>query len=441
MAFTNNYTSFGRNPAQGSQKVILYKWRHENIFDRLDNAIPALPYGLGKSYGDSCLNEDGTLIDCSKLNKFIHFDRAEGVILCEAGVTLKEIINVVLPTGFFLPTTPGTKYITLGGAIANDVHGKNHHSAGTIACSILEFELLRSDGNRYICSPNINSELFYATIGGLGLTGIITWAKLKLQKVPSAYIKQESIKFYSLDEFFEINEASEHSYEFTVSWIDPKLKRGNIKGIYMRGNYALSDETPQKTHSSIAPIALPISAPLINLSTIAIFNKLYFAKQLKKSQQSIVHYDNYFYPLDSLLNWNNLYGKRGFYQYQFVIPHENSKKNLNCILSIFNEYGLNSFLTVLKSFGNLTSRGMMSFPAPGITLAIDFPATAPNVLKAMHEADSIVSACGGKLYPAKDARMSSRDFMQFYPQWEAFSKFIDIKLSSSFWRRVTSEAK
>lgn len=431
------YKSFGNIAKLKHNNVINLNWSSDRL-SFLDSES-YLAFGAGRSYGDSCLNQNGILIDLSNMNKFISFDKEQLTLECEAGTTFKDILEIITPNNLFFNTTPGTKYLTLGGAIANDVHGKNHFHASSFGSSVLELELLRSDGKSYLCSMNKYPDLFKATIGGLGLTGIITKAKFRLDKIPSLYIKQESIKFTSLTEFFEINEESEEKYEFTVSWIDPKLRSAKIRGIYLRGNYAYPDEII-KTRSLKKKIKkFPFRFPLINKTTINFFNYFYYHVQSAKKNKMILHYDNFFYPLDNILNWNNAYGRKGFYQYQFVIPMDNAESNLKNILNVFNKYELNSFLTVLKSFGEKVSPGLISFPKRGITLAIDFPASSKNVILAMNEADRIVINCGGSLYPAKDARMSPFVFRNSFPNWKEFSQYIDPKFSSSFWQRVSRE--
>src|SRR5258705_5813909 len=214
------YQSWGRYPKlRPPCDVKIVEWRHEPPnWKSLDRSV--LPYGYGRSYGDSCLNEDGTLLDMRGLKLFIEFDQTNGVLRCEAGVTLAEILDLIVPRGWFLPTVPGTKIVSVGGAIANDIHGKNHHSAGTFGRHIRRFELLRSTGECFICSPTENVELYQATIGGLGLTGLILWAEIGLKRVASPFIETEKIRFANVDELFELTAESEHDYEYTVSWID-----------------------------------------------------------------------------------------------------------------------------------------------------------------------------------------------------------------------------
>lgn len=434
------YESWGRYPKHRPSKVVPLFWRSEipelGAFDK-----KLLPYAYGKSYGDSCLNDGGILLDTKGLNKLIAFDDETGIIRCEAGVTLDAILDFATPRGWFLTVTPGTKYISVGGAVANDVHGKNHHREGTFGRHVKRFELLRSNGEKLICSPDDNSDMFKATIGGLGLTGLITWVEFKLTKSPTPFFATESIKFDSLDEFFEINSESEKDFEYTVSWVDTTSTDGNFgRGLYNRGVKAdpALHKIPKLPKKGLLPF--PIEAPFINTCSVNAFNILYYNKQLSKVEKAISHYDPFFYPLDAVDGWNKAYGKNGFLQYQFVVPFGNERKTISDILKTITKSGLSSFLTVLKTMGDVVSPGMLSFPRPGVTLATDFRFSGSKTLEMVSGLDEIVRASGGIIYPAKDARMSGKDFRHFYPMWKEFKQYIDPKFSSSFWRRVTEEA-
>lgn len=434
------YQSFNKYPRIKDQEIKKIFWKNQ-IPDINSLEKKVLPYGKGKSYGDSCLNENGILIDIANLNRFISFDDETGVMRCESGVTLEQILDLIVPKGWFLPVTPGTKLITVGGAIANDVHGKNHHRDGTFGCHVIKFELVRSDGT-YICSEEENTELFNATIGGLGLTGLITWVEFKNKKVPSPFLAIESVKFKNLDEFYEIDKESEKDWRYVVSWVDTSSKGENLgRGLYGRGNFADPEKFNLPNLKEKKKITFPIEAPLINGLSVKAFNILYYSKQLKKVDKSITHYDPFFYPLDAVYDWNKAYGKKGFLQYQFVIPFGNHRDALKDIMTLISKSGLSSFLTVLKRFGDVKSPGMLSFPKPGITMAVDFRMDGKTTLDKLKEIDKLVIDAGGILYPAKDARMSAQDFQKFYPQWQEFEKYIDPKFSSSFWRRVTNNTK
>lgn len=429
------YSSFGRYPKAAPAKVEKLFWRSE-IPELNQYSKKVLPFGLGKSYGDSCQNNGGVLLDTSAMKKLIAFNPEKDTITVEAGITLKEVLDFIVPRGYFLHSTPGTKLITVGGAIANDVHGKNHHKKGTFGTHIIRFELLRSDGSRTICSTEENNGLFRATIGGLGLTGLITWAEFSIMRVPSQFIKYENIKFGSIEEFFVINAESE-DFEGTVSWIDCGSKKTMGRGIFTRGSFADPnlDDLPKEPKGDKS-ITFPFDFNFANPLTVKMFNFAYYAKQLKTIQAGIGHYNSFFYPLDAIYEWNKGYGKKGFLQYQFVLPFEGCIDNLKHIFNTIIDSNMQSCLTVLKTFGDIKSPGMLSFPRPGVTFAIDFPMKGAKTLSILRETDKIAAAAGGVIYPAKDARMSREHFQAFYPAYEEFKQYIDPKFSSDFIRRV-----
>ncbi len=435
--------SWGRYPPVEAQAVVTPEWI-DDVATALQAPGAVLPYGLGRSYGDSCLNEGGVLIDTSRLRRFIAFDDATGTLRCEAGVTLTDILRFAVPRGWFLPTSPGTKFVTIGGAIANDVHGKNHHVAGTFGRHVTRFELLRSDGQRFVCSPSENEALFRATIGGLGLTGIILWAEIRLRAVSGPFIDMESIRFGSLDEFFEVSSESDTSSEFTMSWVDCMATGKSMgRGLFMRGNHAWQPRIPGKSGDFKQRLSMPFDVPsgLITGPLLKAFNTALYHRQLPKRMRRTVPYDPFFYPLDSIGNWNRLlYGKRGFFQHQCVIPHEAAREALTAIFEQTAAAGQGSFLAVLKEFGDLESPGMMSFPRPGATLALDFANLGDSTLRLLNSLDDIVLAHGGAVYPAKDARMSPRMFEASFPKWREFAPYVDQRFSSSFWRRVTGDS-
>jgi len=399
-----------------------------------------LPYGNGRSYGDSCLNGDGVLLQARGLDRFIRFDPVEGRIACEAGVLLAEILEVVIPAGWFLPVTPGTKFVTVGGAIANDVHGKNHHRVGTFGCHVLEFELLRSDGTRLTCSRTENAGWFGATIGGLGLTGLITWADLQLKRIDSVWIDRESVQFFGLDSFFDWSTASDRDYEYTVAWVDCASSGKALgRGIFFRGNHARKDSPPARPRGKKL-LGLPLTPPvsLVNNATVRVFNALYYRRAKAVPSASRQHYDAFFYPLDRIDAWNRIYGPKGLLQYQCVVPLADARAVLREALLRIGSAGTGSFLAVLKLFGAQSSPGIMSFPRPGATLALDFPNHGTDVFRLLDELDGLVSEAGGAVYPAKDARMAATRFRRYFPRWEEFSNFVDPRFSSSLWRRVAA---
>jgi len=407
-----------------------------------------LPFGNGRSYGDSNLNPGGALLLGAQLDRFIDFDPATGVLRCEGGVLLHTILKLIVPQGWFLPVTPGTQFVTVGGAIANDVHGKNHHLAGSFGNHVRCLELLRSDGTRRLCSPTEHTEWFDATIGGLGLTGLITWAEIQLKRVANPCMDSESIRFRSLEEFFALNAASERDFEYTVSWIDCAFEGKRLgRGLFNRANHAPAvidtSRVPKGLPATLADTAkrVPLTPPisLINTLSLKSFNTLYFHKQWNDVERGLVHYRPFFYPLDALLEWNRIYGPKGFYQYQSVVPPERALATTRQMLQTIAHSGMGSFLAVLKQFGEPRSRGMLSFPQPGTTLALDFPNSGPKLMRLFDELDRIVLAAGGRLYPAKDGRIGAAIFQAGHPQWRAFSEFVDPRFSSGFWRRVTGQ--
>jgi FAD/FMN-containing dehydrogenase len=433
----NEYHSWGRYPHVRHNAVYKASWADEipSIVDQVDIS-GCLPYGLGRSYGDSCLNEGRTLLDCSRLNRILGFDRQTGRLWCEAGVSLADILEVAVPAGWFLPVTPGTKFVTIGGATANDVHGKNHHRSGTFGSHVIGLHLYRSDVEHVACSGNENREMFSATIGGLGLTGVILSAEIQMKPITGNLIAVETLPFCSLDEFISISNESDLSHEYTVAWIDC-FSGERPRGIFFRGNHAAdSVNTKRKGLSPRVPFAFP--EWVLNHLTIQAFNTIYYRWNRLKSGKGNVHFDPFFYPLDSIQDWNLVYGKSGFVQHQCIVPNS-AGKALEEMLRVVKKSGLGSFLAVMKRFGDRRSPGLLSFPRPGITLTLDFPVRGEKTLPLMESLDRIVLEAGGALYPAKDARMSPTMFESSFPNWRDFRRFIDPKLSSSFWRRVTRE--
>jgi FAD/FMN-containing dehydrogenase len=433
-----SYLSWGRNTRPAHRSVFRPSWADElGCFDDAD--APLLAFGLGRSYGDSCLNDGGYLIDISAMDHVLAFDAATGLMRCAAGVSLAAMLQVAVPQGWFLPVTPGTKFVTIAGAVANDVHGKNHHCAGTIGCHVTSFELMRSDGARFLCSRDRNMEWFAATIGGLGLTGIIVWVEIQLSKIHSSKIAVDTLAFHSLKEFLDITAESEQAgFAYTVAWIDC-LSGRNARGIFYRGNHAESGVLVAKAAGEggpRVPFALPEFA--LNRITVKAFNTLYYRLKSGTKKSQLVDYDPFFYPLDAVRDWNLIYGRRGLVQYQCVVP-EAASEAFQEILSAISESGEGSFLGVIKKFGGIASPGLLSFPRPGLTLALDFPFRGDRTLRLFNHLDQIVLSVNGALYPAKDARMSRRMFEASYPNLERFRPFVDPHLSSGFWRRMQLE--
>jgi FAD/FMN-containing dehydrogenase len=413
--------------------------RHEP-FPELDSVSSVLPYGNGRSYGDSCLNVGAGLLKTRGLDRFIEFDPQTGLLTCEAGTLLAQILEQFVPQGWFLPVSPGTCFVTVGGAIANDVHGKNHHSAGTFSRHVASFELVRSDGQRLLCSPTRNPEWFAATAGGLGLTGLVTWAQLQLRRIPGRHMDVETLRFGNLDEFLALAAESDQEFEYTVAWVDC-LGRGKHlgRGLLQRANHAPS---PAGAPAHRKQLSVPFTPPfsLVNTASLRIFNTAYYNLPPAARRRELLDYEPFFYPLDSILCWNRLYGPHGLFQYQCVIPQASGREATAALLEAIGRSGMGSFLAVLKVFGPVESPALLSFPQPGITLALDFPNRGAALEQLFTVLDAIVRDAGGRLYPAKDGRMPADLFRSGYPRWREFSSYVDPRCSSSFWRRVTESA-
>jgi len=399
----------------------------------LQSHKPALTYGMGRSYGDVCLNPGGTLWKTTKLDRFISFNNKTGILRCEAGVLLRDIQRLFIPRGWILPVTPGTQLATVGGAIANDVHGKNHHALGSFGDHVLQIRLVRSTGETSDCSRSLHLNWLTATVGGLGLTGVIVEAEIQLQKVGSAWLNTETLAYANLDEFFQLADDSEAKWQHTVSWID--CLSGIGRGIFMRGNpLAEAGRITPKTRPLTMPFTPPVS--LVNRLSLHPFNNAYFYLKKKQAGPKIVHYEKFFYPLDNLLEWNRMYGPKGFFQYQSVVPRSVGKQAVQAMLEEIARSGEGSFLAVLKTFGNREAIGMMSFPQPGVTLALDFSNNGIRTLKLLERLDAIVWEAGGRIYPAKDARMPRDLFERGYPKLHEFLAYRDPGISSSLSRRL-----
>lgn len=436
------FESWGRYPKLEA-KVVPLNWTCEFPL-RPPPASRMLAVGAGRSYGDVCLLGHGTLLRTrgpgltGGMDRLLDFDSATGALCCESGTTLGEILDFAMPRGFFLPVLPGTKFVTVGGAIANDIHGKNHHLAGTFGRHVQRFELVRSDGRQLICSPAQNADWYAATIGGMGLTGLISWAELKLRPVISRRIQYMGIKFSGIEEFVALS-ARNAKNEYTVAWIDCMATGKNFaRGIFMAGDH---DSIPSPLRrSKPTRLSLPFDFPefMLNHATVGLFNSLYYSRQRGKVKSSTVDYEPFFFPLDRMRHWNRMYGRSGLLQFQCVIPWEPDHRGLTEILKSITRSGLASFLAVLKVFGDVPSPGMMSFPRPGITLALDFPIRHEVSFDLLERLAAITLEHGGRMYPAKDATMTAAQFQAFYPQWKKFAAYIDPAFDSAFWQRVSA---
>jgi FAD/FMN-containing dehydrogenase len=400
---------------------------------RVVSGVNGLPYGNGRSYGDVCLNPEGILWTTRGLDRFMAFDSELGLLTCESGVLLQDIQRTMVPQGWMLPVTPGTQQVTVGGAIANDIHGKNHHVLGSFGDHVKSLRLLRTDGDVIVCGPDQQTQWFKATVGGMGLTGVVTQATLQLRSIHGPWLEAENLPFQQLPEFFQLADDSEAGWEHTVSWIDCLNSQG--RGVFMRGNHVAVESGPQPSKGGVVvPLVPPIS--LVNKLSLRPFNLAYYQLQARKRQKTLVHYEPFFHPLDNVHHWNRIYGPKGFYQYQSVVPRNVGKEAVAAMLQTISAVGEGSFLAVLKTFGERQSVGMMSFPMPGVTLALDFPNKGEKTHSLLRSLDAIVRDAGGRIYAAKDARMPRDLFESGYPQWTEFVKYRDPGISSAMSRRL-----
>ena len=431
---TRQPRSWNRFPVIEDQTIRVLYDRHAPI-PRGHGTVIA--HGNGRSYGDVCLNGGGTVLLTRQLDKFIDFDRTTGRLTCEPGVLLDEILALSVPAGWFLPVTPGTRFVTVGGAIANDVHGKNHHTAGSFGHHVRRLWLRRSDGAEINCGPTSQSDWFTATVGGLGLTGLITSVEIQLARIPGEWFQTRTSRFGALDEFFDLSTEADANWPYAAAWVDCDSAHGDrIRGIFFSGRH--TEDQPPGRRTSSRNWRMPLDPPLslINGLTVKAFNRVYWHRQNTNSSTSLRHYAPFLFPLDNVFEWNRVYGPRGFLQHQCVLPPADAKPALKALLARIAASGQGSFLSVLKRFGDMRPAGMLSFARPGVTLALDFPMRGPSTLRLLDELDSIVRDAGGAIYPAKDARMSARTFREGFPGLESFSSFVDPNFSSSFWRRV-----
>lgn len=404
------------------------------------DARKVLAVGLGRSYGDSIVNGDGCLVDMSGCSRIQRFDREAGILQAEAGLSFDEALRVIVPAGWFLPTTPGTRFVTLGGAVANDVHGKNHHAAGAFGCSVRRLGLLRSDGSEHTLEAAAGSSLFRATVGGLGLTGIITWVELALARVSSAHLAVERVPFPDVKSFFRLAAEAGPTHEHTVAWIDcANGGKALGRGIFQRANWA--DAGGLAPHPAKIGATVPLEAPTFALNglTVRAFNALYWRLQRLGPARTTQHYGPFFYPLDAIAHWNRLYGRRGFYQYQCVVPPRDAEAAVVEMVRQIARAGAGSFLAVLKTLGPRASPGFLSFPCEGATLALDFPNRGARTLDLLARLDAVVAEAGGRLYAAKDGRMPAAMFRAGYcSHLPRFAAEIDPAFGSEFWQRVSA---
>ncbi len=391
-----------------------------------------LAHGLGRSYGDAALLSDGQVVLTRKLDRMLNFNELEGTLTCESGVSLQEIIHTFLPRGFFPPVLPGTQFVTVGGAIGCNIHGKNHHIDGCFGDHVTEMDVLLASGDVVTCSASEHADLFWATIGGMGLTGIILSATIRLTPVQSDALDIETIRCENLDDFFQTSDDS-GNFTHVVSWIDTVASKKNLgRSVFMRGRHATDASNVDR--SSVDRLATAIgklangksfnSNLLLNRFTVRAFNEAYFRKEKKGMVKSTVHYKPFFFPLDAVANWNYIYGPRGFLQYQLVVPERAAVREALELVASSKEA---SFLSVLKEFGD-RDHGGLSFPRSGFTLAMDFPNTGKPLLTLFEKLDALVLEAGGRIYLGKDARLPSKLVAQMYPEldrWREVQKTYD----------------
>ncbi|MES2819183.1 MAG: FAD-binding oxidoreductase [Pseudomonadota bacterium] len=369
--------------------------------------------GMGRSYGDSALHDQ--VLGTQHLQHLLAFDPQQGTLRCQAGTTLGQLLDVLVPRGWFLPVTPGTRFVSVGGAVASDVHGKNHHLHGCFSEFVDELLLGLADGSLLTCSRSVHPDLFHATCGGMGLTGLILEVSLRLTPIRSAYIAQTTFKAANLEEALQLFEAQQHR-TYSVAWIDCLASGADLgRSLLMVGEHAGGGglQLPPKRTLSV-PLDMP--AALLNRASMQAFNSLYYQRVRQAKSRQRVDYQSFFYPLDGIGQWNRLYGKQGFLQYQFVIPKAAGLEGMRAILSRIAASHRGSFLAVLKAFGE-QNRNPLSFPLEGYTLALDFKYDSA-LFPLLEELDARVLEQGGRIYLTKDARMSEQTFKRSYPAWE-----------------------
>lgn len=432
-----NLSGFGKYP-----KAKCRVTRPPGIFEinEILKTDSVLARGLGRSYGDSSLNDKGVVAESILMNRFIAFDEETGILKCEAGVTYKDILDTFVLREWFPAVTPGTKYVTMGGAIASDVHGKNHHNVGSFSSFLLSFKILLASGDIMECSRTENSDLFWATVGGMGLTGFILEAEIQLKKISSPFLTNRSLKLKNMDELFDKLEEFDADYHYSVAWMDIVASGKSYgRNVLLLGNHAESIELTNKLKAISSKkyiekkISVPFEVPFATLNKVSItlFNSAFY--MAAKNKIEFVHYDKYFYPLDFILNWNHIYSKSGLIQYQLNVPEDKGKEAIDKVLKKVVAFGGGSFLAVLKKMG--AQDGILSFPFKGYTLSMDFP-VKKGVVEMCKVLDEIVVDYGGRNYLTKDSILDEKTFKQMYNGvWE---KWMKIKMKYDPENKFTS---
>ncbi|MFG2678527.1 FAD-binding protein [Streptomyces sp. NPDC048392] len=420
-------TGWGRTAPTAALLVRPRTYEEAAVAVRQCGARGSIARGLGRAYGDAAQNAGGAVLDMTALDRVHAIDVAGGTVLCDAGVSLHRLMKVLLPLGWFVPVTPGTRYVTVGGAIGADIHGKNHHVSGSFARHVVSLELLTADGRVRTVTPG--TPLFDATAGGMGLTGVILTATLRLQPVETALMSVDTERATDLDDLMDRLTATDHRYRYSVAWID-LLARGRATGraVLTRGDHAPLDALPARSRARREPLAFRTSrlpaAPdllpdgLLGRSTVGLFNELWYRKAPRACRGRIQRISTFFHPLDGVPHWNRVYGRGGFVQYQFVVGH-GREEALRRIVRRLSARRCPSFLAVLKRFGE-ADPGWLSFPLPGWTLALDIPAGLPGLGAFLDELDEEVAGAGGRVYLAKDSRLRPELLAAMYPRLDDF---------------------
>ncbi|MFB8747899.1 FAD-dependent oxidoreductase [Streptomyces parvulus] len=420
-------TGWGRTAPTAARLIRPRTYEEAALAVRECGARGGIARGLGRAYGDAAQNAGGAVLDMTALDRVHAVDVAGGTVLCDAGVSLHRLMELLLPLGWFVPVTPGTRYVTVGGAIGADIHGKNHHVSGSFARHVVALELLTADGQVRTVTPG--TPLFDATAGGMGLTGVILTATLRLQPVETALMSVDTERAADLDDLMARLTATDHRYRYSVAWID-LLARGRATGraVLTRGDHAPLDALPARARARRAPLAFRTSrlpaAPdlvpdgLLGRTTVGLFNELWYRKSPRLSRGRLQRISTFFHPLDGVPHWNRIYGRGGFVQYQFVVG-EGREEALRRIVRRISDHRCPSFLAVLKRFGE-ADPGWLSFPLPGWTLALDIPAGLPGLGAFLDELDEEVAEAGGRVYLAKDARLRPELLAAMYPRLDDF---------------------
>ncbi|MFE1994992.1 FAD-binding protein [Streptomyces parvulus] len=420
-------TGWGRTAPTAARLIRPRTYEEAALAVRECGARGGIARGLGRAYGDAAQNAGGAVLDMTALDRVHAVDLAGGTVLCDAGVSLHRLMELLLPLGWFVPVTPGTRYVTVGGAIGADIHGKNHHVSGSFARHVVALELLTADGQVRTVTPG--TPLFDATAGGMGLTGVILTATLRLQPVETALMSVDTERAADLDDLMARLTATDHRYRYSVAWID-LLARGRATGraVLTRGDHAPLDALPARSRARRAPLAFRTSrlpaAPdlvpdgLLGRTTVGLFNELWYRKSPRLSRGRLQRISTFFHPLDGVPHWNRIYGRGGFVQYQFVVG-EGREEALRRIVRRISDHRCPSFLAVLKRFGE-ADPGWLSFPLPGWTLALDIPAGLPGLGAFLDELDEEVAEAGGRVYLAKDARLRPELLAAMYPRLDDF---------------------